>query len=416
MAQRSGASDPLIEVASGAARGRSRAGIHTFLNLPYAAPPVGQNWFAKPQPVVRWTGVRDAGKTGPTAPKEDVRIRGIDMAALAGDGWRRGDDYLSLNVWAPEDARRSPVMVWIHGGANADGSKDAPVTDGSGFARSGVVCIAISYRLGTEGFLPIPGVATNLGLRDMIAALQWVRDNVEVFGGDPANVTIFGESAGGMSVCALLASPLTVGLFSRAIVQSGHGSSAYPIHVAGRTSARLAEILKVSNEITGFRSTSHEAILKAQQHEIARPGKPDLRDAHGFDAGFGVQRFGAVFGDDVLPQSPLELVRAGAGRDVDLLIGATAEEANMMFVPTRIDRLLPRFVLRRILSNSMPRGNDLLNAYGATKRGGRRAGEAFTRALTDVGFRWPARQFAEHTKEVRTCSNSTGDHRCSEDG
>ena len=131
----------------------------------------------------------------------------IDVVSLVGEGGVAGDDYLTLNVWTPQTADKRPVMVFIHGGGYVIGSKDAPVQDGTEFARSGVVCVAINYRLGIDGFLPIPGIPTNLGLRDMIAALEWVRDNIEVFGGDPANVTVFGESAGAMAIANFVTSP-----------------------------------------------------------------------------------------------------------------------------------------------------------------------------------------------------------------
>src|SRR5205085_10133759 len=151
-----------------------------------------------------------------------------------------------------------PVMVFILGGAFVVGSKDAPVHDGTAFAESGVVCVAINYRLGIEGFLPIQGIPTNLGLRDKVAALEWVRDNVAEFGGDWANVTVFGESAGAMAIADLVTSPKAQGLFKRAIVQSGHGSMVRELNVAQRLVAKIAGLLKIEPTETGFRKVGFE--------------------------------------------------------------------------------------------------------------------------------------------------------------
>lgn len=203
-------------IESGRISGEEEDGIRRWLGIPYAAPPVGDLRFAAPAPVVPWSGVRDATDPGPTAPHHDGKIPGLDLAPIIGKGWVRGDDYLSLNVWAPADeARGRPVFVFIHGGGLTLGDKDASVNDGAGFARSGAVAVNIAYRLGIEGFLPIPGAPTNIGLRDVLAALRWVRDNIASFGGDPDNVTICGESAGGAVVAILVASPLSKGLFRR---------------------------------------------------------------------------------------------------------------------------------------------------------------------------------------------------------
>lgn len=149
-----------------------------FASVPYAAPPVGKRRFAPPSPPPAWHGVRDATAPVATAPQRLRAVPGLDIEPLVGTGWTPGDDYLTLDVWSPEDAAGLPVMVFVHGGGFVIGSKDASVQDGATFARDGVVCVSINYRLGVDGFLPIPGVPTNLGLRDVIAALGWVRDEI----------------------------------------------------------------------------------------------------------------------------------------------------------------------------------------------------------------------------------------------
>jgi para-nitrobenzyl esterase len=161
-------------------------------------------------------------------------------------------------------------MVFVHGGGFVIGSKDASVQDGATFARDGMVYVAINYRMGVDGFLPIPGVPTNLGLRDQIAALAWVRDTIAVFGGDPGNVTVFGESAGAMSIANLIASPLAKGLFRRAIVQSGHGGMTRGIDVMQRLVRRLAKLLKITPDAAGFRSVPAEATFDALEKSRRR--------------------------------------------------------------------------------------------------------------------------------------------------
>jgi para-nitrobenzyl esterase len=384
----------LVVVAQGTVRGRRAQGVRSFLGIPYAAPPVGERRFALPQPPDRWAGIRDADRPGPNAPQFMRAFPQLDVAPLVGHGWSRGDEFLTLNVWAPDGATTDrPVMVFIHGGAFVLGSKDAAVHDGSAFARSGIVCVAINYRLGIEGFLPLGGAPTNLGLRDQLAALQWVRDNIHAFGGDPRNVTVFGESAGAMSVACLVASPLAQGLFSRAIVQSGHGSMVRSLEVAQRLTRKVAGVLRVAPDRSGFASRSVEDCTAALERVQSPRVRIDLRDTDGREPAYGLSRFLPVYGDDVLPEPPLDALRRGVGADVQLLLGTNAEEMNLYFVPTRIRRRLPGWLARYMLRRVEPRAADVLRAYGLGERG-RRAGDAFTEAMHDLVFRWPARRYA----------------------
>lgn len=382
-----------IVLAAGTIAGSCRDGVCRFLGIPYAAPPVGERRFAKPGPVAPWSGVRDATRPGPSAPQIIKPLPYLDVISVVGDGGERGDDYLTLNVWAPDTARERPVMVFIHGGGFVVGNKDAPIHDGSGFARSGIVSVAINYRMGIEGFLPIPGAPTNLGLRDMIAALIWVRDNIAAFGGDPANVTVFGESAGAMAIADLLASPLAKGLFRRAIVQSGHGSMVRAIPVAQRLVRKLARILKVTPDVNGFRRTDWQAGWRAMEKVSGPLARLDLRDDEGYEPVYGISRFIPVIGDDVLPEHPLAALAKGAGRDVDLLIGTNKEEMNLYFVPTKVRARIPGFLAKWMVGKSHPQAKAALEAYGLGTKG-KKAGFAMTEALSDLVFRWPARQFA----------------------
>ena len=378
---------------AGALRGRCEDGICRFLGVPYAAPPVGANRFKVPQPVAPWDGERDATAPGDCAPHRMKDFPAIDVVPLVGTGGEGGEDYLTLNIWAPEDANRRPVMVFIHGGGFVIGSKDAPVSDGSEFAKSGVVCVALNYRLGIDGFLPIPGVPTNLGLRDMLFGLQWVRRNIAEFGGDPSNITVFGESAGAMAIADLVTSPLAKGLFKRAIIESGHGGMVRDIPVANRLVRKLAKYLKIAPTEDGFRSVTFDEAWKAAE-KVTQPLRVDLRDETGLEPVFGISRFIPVWGDDVLPDKPHDALKNGAGKDIEVLIGTNEEEMNLYFVPTKVRAKAPGFLLRWLLGKSHPKALDALKAYGWGKAGPRR-GHVFTQAMSDLVFRSPARRFAE---------------------
>ena len=387
------ASSEVRTIAGGQIRGTRDGSVLRFLSVPYAAPPVDQNRFKEPRPVEAWSGIRDATVAGPCAPHRIRDFPAIDVVPLVGAGGLEGGDYLTLNIWAPVDAEKAPVMVWIHGGGFVVGSKDASAQDGSEFAKSGVVCVAINYRMGIDGFLPIRGVPTNLGLRDMLFALRWVQDNIAQFGGDPSNVTVFGESAGAMAIADLVTSPLAKGLFKRAIVESGHGAMVREIPVAERLVRKLARMLKIEPTAKGFASVGPERAWKAME-KIAKPfARLDLRDAEGFEPVFGISRFVPVVGDDVLPEKPIDALRQGAGSDIDVLIGTNAAEMNLYFVPTKVRDKAPGLLLKWLLRKSHPDAKGALKAYGWGK--GPKHGHAFTAAMSDLVFRWPARRFAE---------------------
>lgn len=381
-----------VKISSGIVRGQSSDGIDRFFGIPYAAAPVGPLRFAAPLAHPGWDGVRDASRVGPNAPHRLKAFPGLDVAPLIGTGWREGDDYLNLNIWAPASGDKLPVMIFVHGGGFVVGSNHATVQDGSAFARDGVICVAINYRMGVDGFLPIPGVPTNLGLRDILFACRWVQDNIAAFGGDPANVTIFGESAGAMAIADLITSPLAKGLFKRAIVQSGHGNMTRDLDVAQRLVKKLAKLLGVTPDEQGFRSTSFAACADAVAQASLPTTRLDLRDKDGREPVFGISRFVPVHDDDVLPDRPLEALKKGAGREIDLLIGSNAEEMNLYLVPTGVREKVGKVLSWLVLSRSQPKALRTLRAYA---QAGKTPGQALTDAMTDLVFRWPARRFAE---------------------
>lgn len=339
-----------------------------------------QRGFIAPQPV-------------PTPEEWEKALPGLNIQPLIGADQVQGDDFLVLNIWAPADAISAPVMVFIHGGAFTGGAGTADAYDGASFARAGIVCVTINYRLGIEGFLPIPGAPTNLGLRDQIFALRWVQDNISLFGGNPRNVTAFGESAGAMSVANLVASPLAKGLFRRAIVQSGHGHMVRPIAVAQRLTAKLARMLRVQSTVEGFRGRSVAECLQAQRKISLPTANIDLRNPDKREPAFGLSRFLPVYGDDVLPEHPIIALQNGAGADVELIVGTNTEEMNLYFVPSGVKRKIGKFLANFVAKRAEPKAKEILKAYGIDNRG-KRPGDAFTEALTDLVFRLPARRFA----------------------
>ena len=251
--------DGVITVGGGRVRGVWREDLWSFSGIPYARAPEGPLRWRPPQPPLPWEGVRDASSFGPIAP-QIVAAGGIASPSDPDAGDVRSEDCLTLNVWTreiPENPtstpeRGRPVMVWIHGGGFTSGSGSVFLYRGDHLVRNGdVVVVTINYRLGALGFLghraldDPEGYIGNWGLHDQIAALRWVRDHIAQFGGDPGNVTLFGESAGGFSVAALMGAPSSAGLFHRAIVQSG-GVHVHSVDEAERVADRLAAALGVA--------------------------------------------------------------------------------------------------------------------------------------------------------------------------
>ena len=248
--------------------------------------------------------------------------------------------------------------------------------------------------MGVDGFLPIPGVPTNLGLRDILFALQWVQDNAAAFGGDPGNVTIFGESAGAMAIADLITSPLAKGLFRRAIVESGHGSMVRPIAVAQRLVRKVAKMLGVTPDEAGFRSASPEACVAAVEKVSLPTTRIDLRDADGREPVFGISRFVPSMATTSCPKSRSTPCAKGAGAEIELLIGTNAEEMNLYLVPTGVRDKIGSLLAWYVLSRSQPNARKALKAYGLGANG-RKPGQALTDAMNDLVFRWPARRYAE---------------------
>jgi para-nitrobenzyl esterase len=367
-----------VVTTGGAVRGSETGGIARFLGVPYADPPTR---FAAPSPRTPWDGVRDCTAPGPNAPQPPRTFGPLDMTPLLG-GHRAGDDYLTVDVWTP-GGTDLPVMVFVHGGAFVAGEPGAPLYDGTTLAEAGVVLVSVTYRLGIEGFLPLEGGATNIGLRDQIAALRWVRENAAAFGGDPGNVTVFGESAGAVSIGCLLGSPQARGLFERAIVQSGNTEMVHSLPVTRAFAGRVAERLGVPATADGFRSRSVEDCL-AVQATLVGPAIGDMREPDGRDPGFGLGAFAPVVGDDVLPEPPMTALA-----DVPVLVGWNSEEFRLYTMPLGTIDALTEEQAAGALAAVHPDGPALLAAATGTP------GERYSAVLTELVFAGPQRRLAD---------------------
>ncbi|MFG2647951.1 carboxylesterase/lipase family protein [Streptomyces sp. NPDC048436] len=350
-----------VTTAQGAVAGARHGDTAVFRAIPYAAPPVGPGRFAAPRPHAPWDVVRDATSAGPTAPQAERNLGSIDMSPYFGPGWVRGDDYLTLDVWAPAPRREAlPVMVFVHGGGFVAGSTRARLYDGGGFARDGVVLVSVNYRLGVAGFLDLPGAPRNRGLLDVLAALGWVRENIAAFGGDPDRVTLFGQSAGATLTGAVIAAPESRGLVRRAIVQSGSGLGAFTPEQAARVTDAAAAALGVAAHADAFGGVSDARLVEV----TARLGGIDLRTTSAYDPLLGLSPFSLV-----ADQQPADAVAAGSGADVDLLIGINAEEGNLYLVPSGAHATSTMSDVRTAAELSHPEPDRLVDAYRASQPG-----------------------------------------------
>lgn len=380
-----------VQIDSGLLRGTLEGDLRVFKGVPFAAPPVGALRLHDPQPPVPWPGVRDATAFGAACPQENLLVR-----------QPKNEDCLFLNLWASEDPTPRPVMVWLHGGGFLVGAGSEPMYDGSRLARSGdVLVVTLNYRLGPLGFLAIDGLSEgthdvgvgNYGIKDQVAALEWVRRNIAAFGGDPNNVTLFGESAGGISVCALLGAPSADGLYHRAIIQSGVGCHAFP------------EARKPTSWNRPALENGRELLRRVGCGEAPHPRRClDEAPVEDFvDAVSVMDLFKAGPEDQILlaapyvdgqfiPEQPMARLARGEA-DVPTIIGTNQDESTLFYLGTRIPtrRAFRRQV--KALSRDRIPVEALLPIYPA--RVFPRARKAFLALLTDLSFSCPQLELAE---------------------
>jgi para-nitrobenzyl esterase len=315
---------PEVATAAGRVCGRREGDLAVFRGVPFAEPPVGELRFAAPQPVRGWDGARQAIAFGPPPPQEAM---GPEPVGLRPDA-SPDESWLTVNVWTPDPdpVGRRPVMVWVYGGAYKFGSAADPAYDGSRLAQDGeVVVVTLNYRVGFEGFAHIEGAPANRGLLDQVAALEWVRENIAAFGGDPDRVTVFGESAGAGSIAALLAMPRARGLLRRAILQSVPGtffSDALAADIAGALAAELA----LRPAVRALAGVGPDKLPQAGAALTARMRA--YEDRWGVIA-HTVTPYSPVVDGEVLPTAPWEALAAGAARDVELVVGHNRDEYRL---------------------------------------------------------------------------------------
>lgn len=373
------AESPVVVIEAGAVRGVRREGSAAFLGIPFAKPPVGPLRYAAPAPVDPWEGVRDATAYGPTAQRGDTGITLIPEPSVP------GESTLNVNVFTPcpDPAGALPVLVYIHGGGFVSGSPASPWYDGAAFAADGVVTVTISYRLGFDGFGYIEGAPHNRGVRDWLAALEWVQRNIAAFGGDPGRVTIAGQSAGGGAVLTLLGMPAAQHLFHAAWSISG-ALGDVPLDRARERAARLAALAGVTADRHGFATVDELRLLELQQ-QAEYPASGDRLGPVKAMLDDGLS-WGPMIDGELIEQPTIASIRAGHGAGKPLVLGATDDEFTMVLDRFRRHlALVPAaFALARL---GVPR--DVRRGYLAANRAQRRRGTAAVlgRFVTDRVFR-----------------------------
>ncbi|MFJ2886814.1 carboxylesterase/lipase family protein [Streptomyces sp. NPDC087305] len=387
---------PVVRTTGGRVRGTLHAGVRTFASIPYAAPMTGPARFAAPVPAARWDGVREATASGGTAPaRARSGFGGLDLSPVLGPGWIPDPGYLTVTVTAPADTSGGlPVLVFVHGGGLISGTGQAPLYDGSAFARDGIVTVTLNYRLGIAGWLDVPGVPANRGLLDVVAALRWVAENASAFGGDPGKVTVAGQSAGAMIVAALLADPRArrERLFARAISQSGSGTTAISAERAALTTRAVTEALNVRATPAELGAVDDRRLTEA----LAMTGPVVVIPDGPLDTALGESPVKVVIDGRSLDRQPAEAVHDGHGADVDLLIGTNREEANLYTVPAGTPMTETRLLALAERRVTDPR--ERLAAYRSREPAARPA-ELASRLITDTfvhGSRLLADAHARH--------------------
>ncbi len=396
---------PNVRVVQGELRGTIDHGVAAYLGVPYAAPPFGELRMQPPAPAPSWEGVRDATTYGATVPKDAYPPQ---YQALLPEVVIAGKDCLNLNVWTPDPgAAGLPVFVWIHGGSFMNGSGSVAAYRGSAFARDGIVCVSINYRLQAEGFLYTEDGTSNVGLLDQIAALRWVQDNVASFGGDPSKVTVGGESAGAMSVTTLLSMPRARGLFRAAITQSGAGAHTMSPRIAAKVTALLAEALGVQPTWAAIATQAPELVYAAAAkltNEVQTAPDP----AKWGELALSLLPFMPTVDGEVLTRAPLESIAEGSGRDIALLTGSTAEEARLFLVAAGVIGLIDK---PSAVAAATAYGVDGRAAFATYAAPGASPGDTLAAIVTDWFFTVPAVRVAEARGADSTTWMYRFDHR-----
>ena len=376
-------------VKGGKLRGSAAAAVAMFRAVPYAASPEGPLRFAPPAPHPGWSGTRDATRDGPAGPQLPSRLEKV-MGRVE---FAQGEDSLTLTIAAPlplDAGAKRPVMVWFHGGAWMSGASSLPVYSGAELARAGgVIVVGVNYRLGVLGYLDVKGMpgsgtGANFGLLDHVAALRWVKDNIAAFGGDPGNVTLFGQSAGGGSIASLLEMPEAVPLFRRAILQSAALMPPVRREAAAVVTDTVLKSLGLDRaRLAALRDVPVAKILDAQRAAVMALGKPTDP----------TPLYRMVRDETTLKHDPPAGVAAGTAAGIDIMIGTTRDEVHAFFVGNEALAGIDRAGITKALGGT-PKAAAAVETY-AKRHPGASPPELFSTLRTDKMFRLPSIAFAE---------------------
>jgi para-nitrobenzyl esterase len=384
-------SSEVVSTASGQVRGERTARGLVFRGVPFAAPPVGPRRFRPPVPPAPWRGIRESVAPPRCSPCNTITPTGRaapDESRLKGTA----EDCLGLTVWTPDVAASLPTMVWIHGGGFTEGAGALPIYDGSELAATGCAVVAINYRLHALGFLCLEdgdGVTTNVGLLDQVRALEWVRENIAGFGGDPERVTVFGESAGGASVSALLAMPAAEGLFRRAILQSGFASQVNDLEAGRAVTAAFLDVVGVpTGDVESLQRLPVDQICLAAFRLMERGETGAFRP---------------VVDGATLPIQPLAAIEAGVATGIDLMLGTCADELRLFKFWPGLESVFPDPDVASLFEPYGVAAADVFSAY-ADELGTDDRVDVTAAIATDEMFDVPMRRMAEaqlrHTDRV----------------
>jgi len=392
------ANKAIVTLSLGQLEGTRQEGLAIFKGVPFAAPPVGERRWRPPQPVEPWQGVLHVCQFGMAAPQNPM----LGGPGLEGEPEPQSEDCLYLNIWSPGlDNKRRPVMVWIHGGAFSIGSGSSPMYEGSVLARrNDVVVVTVNYRLNLLGFLNlkeatggrIPATG-NEGLLDQVAALKWVQEHIAAFGGDPDNVTIMGESAGSMSIACLLTMPAAKGLYHKAILESGVGTTTMPLEEAAEVGRLFLEVTGISSDdVDALHALTVKQLLAAEidlRKRMASPWEP-----------MRITATAPVMDGEVIAQMPTHAIARGVAKDIPMIIGSNLEEWKLFVMGEPHKEKIDRAQIVERLGHVIPSRHveEIVERYyqARSKRGDDTSPLGMLSAInTDVMFRIPALQMIE---------------------
>jgi para-nitrobenzyl esterase len=390
--------ETVVHTRSGSIEGIYQDKEYVFKGIPFAAPPVGNLRWLPPQPVEPWKGVRSAKEFGPIAPQN--QLPGSEMMASLAIDEPQDENCLFLNIWTQGlDGARRPVMVWIHGGAFIIGAGSQTIYRRNTLvSRGDIVFVSINYRLGALGFMNLKEVTRGKipstgceGLLDQIAALEWIHDNIEYFGGDPNNITVFGESAGGMSIGCLMGMPSAQGKFQKAILESGAANTVCSLEEGSAASSQFLEALGIeSNDIHALRSLTVEQLLSAQQKLGDAMRAKDNR----------ITPFQPVVDGAVLLDIPIRAIQKGSASGIKILAGTNLDEFKLFSImDPSLRKIDETGVVRRleglIPPSHAPRVIDAYRTARSRRRESTTAADLLSAIQTDLMFRIPALRLVE---------------------